>query len=71
MSDDEPRSCARSWTASPPTSPGDARRRPEGAPAYKLSSNENPYPPLPGVLEAATAAAGDVQPLPGHGLHRP
>ena len=20
--------------------------------AYKLSSNENPYPPLPGVLEA-------------------
>jgi histidinol-phosphate aminotransferase len=26
-------------------------------PAYKLSSNENPYPPLPGVLEAATAAA--------------
>ncbi len=28
-----------------------------GAPAYKLSSNENPYPPLPGVLEAATAAA--------------
>ncbi|HEY5837273.1 histidinol-phosphate transaminase [Streptomyces sp.] len=29
----------------------------EGAPAFKLSSNENPYPPLPGVLEAATAAA--------------
>lgn len=27
-----------------------------GAPAYKLSSNENPYPPLPGVL-AATARA--------------
>ncbi len=26
-------------------------------PAFKLSSNENPYPPLPGVLEAATAAA--------------
>jgi histidinol-phosphate aminotransferase len=26
-------------------------------PSYKLSSNENPYPPLPGVLEVATAAA--------------
>ncbi|RSS81896.1 histidinol-phosphate transaminase [Streptomyces sp. WAC06614] len=29
-----------------------------GAVAYKLSSNENPYPPLPGVLESAVAAAG-------------
>jgi histidinol-phosphate aminotransferase len=29
----------------------------DGAPAYKLSSNENPYPPLPGVLETAAAAA--------------
>jgi histidinol-phosphate aminotransferase len=28
-----------------------------GVPAYKLSSNENPYPPLPGVLEVATATA--------------
>ena len=26
-------------------------------PAYKLSSNESPYPPLPGVLEAVAAAA--------------
>ncbi|GAU66789.1 histidinol-phosphate aminotransferase [Streptomyces sp. NBRC 110611] len=25
---------------------------------YKLSSNENPYPPLPGVLESAVTAAG-------------
>ena len=25
---------------------------------YKLSSNENPYPPLPGVIEAITKAAG-------------
>jgi histidinol-phosphate aminotransferase len=30
---------------------------PSGAPAYKISSNENPYPPLPGVLEKAVAAA--------------
>ncbi|MGW1196436.1 histidinol-phosphate transaminase [Streptomyces sp. NPDC002536] len=30
-----------------------------GGPAgYKLSSNENPYPPLPGVLESAVEAAG-------------
>jgi histidinol-phosphate aminotransferase len=28
-----------------------------GVTAYKLSSNENPYPPLPGVVEAATEAA--------------
>ncbi|MEU6862450.1 histidinol-phosphate transaminase [Streptomyces sp. NPDC046876] len=28
-----------------------------GPVAYKLSSNENPYPPLPGVLESAVAAA--------------
>ncbi|MGW7275599.1 histidinol-phosphate transaminase [Streptomyces sp. NPDC054864] len=30
----------------------------EGPVAYKLSSNENPYPPLPGVMESALAAAG-------------
>jgi histidinol-phosphate aminotransferase len=29
-----------------------------GAVTYKLSSNENPYPPLPGVLEQAVRAAG-------------
>lgn len=28
-----------------------------GPAAYKLSSNENPYPPLPGVMETAMAAA--------------
>jgi histidinol-phosphate aminotransferase len=35
-----------------------------GPAAYKLSSNENPYPPLPGVLEAATAAAGSFHRYP-------
>lgn len=30
---------------------------PGGPVAYKLSSNENPYPPLPGVMESVTAAA--------------
>jgi histidinol-phosphate aminotransferase len=35
-----------------------------GAPAYKLSSNENPYPPLPGVLETAVKAAGSFNRYP-------
>ncbi|WP_399128658.1 histidinol-phosphate transaminase [Actinacidiphila sp. ITFR-21] len=33
-------------------------------PAFKLSSNENPYPPLPGVLEAAVAAAAEFNRYP-------
>lgn len=32
--------------------------------AYKLSSNENPYPPLPGVMEQAIAAAGTFNRYP-------
>lgn len=32
--------------------------------AYKLSSNENPYPPLPGVMESAVAAAGSFNRYP-------
>lgn len=36
-----------------------------GQPAtYKLSSNENPYPPLPGVMEAAVRAAGSLNRYP-------
>ncbi len=35
-----------------------------GPVAYKLSSNENPYPPLPGVLESVTAAACDFNRYP-------
>ena len=38
-----------------------------GPVAYKLSSNENPYPPLPGVMESVTAAAG-VTPGNEHAL---
>lgn len=41
----------------PTYKPGRPPAAGEGVPAFKLSSNENPYPPLPGVLEAATAAA--------------
>ncbi|MFI1200990.1 histidinol-phosphate transaminase [Streptomyces sp. NPDC020883] len=36
----------------------------DGQVAYKLSSNENPYPPLPGVLESAVAAAGSFNRYP-------
>lgn len=35
-----------------------------GAMTYKLSSNENPYPPLPGVLEEAVRAAGSFNRYP-------
>ncbi|MET8699208.1 histidinol-phosphate transaminase [Kitasatospora sp. NPDC058032] len=38
--------------------------KPAGADAYKLSSNENPYEPLPGVLETAVAAAGKLNRYP-------
>ncbi len=38
-----------------------------GQQVYKLSSNENPYPPLPGVLEAAEAAAAQMNRYPDMG----
>jgi histidinol-phosphate aminotransferase len=33
-------------------------------PTYKLSSNENPYPPLTGVLEAVALSAADINRYP-------
>ena len=42
----------------PTYKPGRPAASADGGPAYKLSSNENPYDPLPGVLEAVVAAAG-------------
>jgi histidinol-phosphate aminotransferase len=42
-------------------------------PSYKLSSNENPYPPLPGVLDAAARAAETLNRYPdmaASALHR-
>jgi len=47
--------------------PGKPAQGVDGRPAYKLSSNENPYPPLPGVVEAAVAAAGDLNRYPDLG----
>ncbi len=38
--------------------------RPQGAMVEKLSSNENPFPPLPGVLTAVTDAAADLNRYP-------
>ena len=35
-----------------------------GVVPYKLSSNENPYPPLPGVLAAVSAVVGDLARYP-------
>ncbi|WP_413966542.1 histidinol-phosphate transaminase [Actinacidiphila polyblastidii] len=35
-----------------------------GGPVWKLSSNENPFPPLPGVLERAVAAASSLNRYP-------
>ncbi|WP_328537861.1 histidinol-phosphate transaminase [Streptomyces sp. NBC_00344] len=35
-----------------------------GPVAFKLSSNENPYPPLPGVMEGVIAAAGSFNRYP-------
>ena len=47
--------------------PGKPPTRADGGPTYKLSSNENPYPPLPGVLAAATEAAAGMNRYPDLG----
>jgi histidinol-phosphate aminotransferase len=39
----------------------------DGLPTYKLSSNENPFGPLPGVLEEAVAAAATMNRYPDMG----
>ncbi|MCC2333679.1 histidinol-phosphate transaminase [Cellulomonas wangsupingiae] len=46
----------------PPYVPG--ARAAVGAAAYKLSSNENPYPPLPSVVAAIVDGAADVNRYP-------
>lgn len=38
-----------------------------GMEVFKLSSNENPYPPLPGVMEAASVAASQLNRYPDMG----
>ncbi len=54
----------------PGRSPADLARELGLPEAIKLASNEVPYGPLPGVVEAVTEAAAGVAPLPGHGRGR-
>ncbi|MDP3968242.1 MAG: histidinol-phosphate transaminase [Nocardioides sp.] len=51
-------------TALPPYVPGRPPTPRPGVTTYKLSSNENPYPPLPGVVEAAAAAVARMNRYP-------
>lgn len=48
----------------PTYKPGKPAAAGDGPVTYKLSSNENPYPPLPGVLESTIAAAGSFNRYP-------
>jgi len=50
--------------AVPAYKPGKPAVRREGVTAYKISSNENPYPPLPGVLQVVADAAGEMNRYP-------
>src|SRR5690242_5991423 len=64
MTGPEPRACVAripAYVAGKPPLP-----RP-GLTTYKLSSNENPFPPLPGVVEAATRAAEQMNRYPDMG----
>jgi histidinol-phosphate aminotransferase len=64
MTSPQPRACVSripAYVAGKPPLP-----RP-GLTTYKLSSNENPYPPLPGVVEATMAAAEQMNRYPDMG----
>ncbi|MGL5818189.1 MAG: histidinol-phosphate transaminase [Phycicoccus sp.] len=54
--------------ALPAYAPGRAAAVREGVTAYKISSNENPYPPLPSVLEAVREAASGMNRYPDMGV---
>lgn len=47
--------------------PGRPPKPQPGRPTYKLSSNENPYPPLPAILSTATEAAASMNRYPDMG----
>jgi histidinol-phosphate aminotransferase len=64
MTSPRPRECVSQIPAYVAGKPPAAR---PGLTTYKLSSNENPYPPLPGVVEAATAAAEQMNRYPDMG----
>ena len=48
----------------PAYKPGKPATPREGATAYKISSNENPYPPLPSVLKVVQDAATQMNRYP-------
>ncbi|MGL5930840.1 MAG: histidinol-phosphate transaminase, partial [Dermatophilaceae bacterium] len=48
--------------------PGRLAAPPPGVTAYKISSNENPYPPLPSVLDAVREAASGMNRYPDMGV---
>ena len=50
--------------ALPTYAPGRPAAERPGVTAYKISSNENPYPPLPSVLDAVREAAGAINRYP-------
>jgi histidinol-phosphate aminotransferase len=52
----------------PAYTPGKPAAAPPGVTAYKISSNENPYPPLPSVLDAVRTAAGEMNRYPDMGV---
>ncbi|MGB3257408.1 MAG: histidinol-phosphate transaminase [Ornithinimicrobium sp.] len=51
-------------SAVPAYRPGKPAAPTQGRTAYKISSNENPYPPLPSVLEAVAKAAESMNRYP-------
>jgi histidinol-phosphate aminotransferase len=51
----------------PPYVPGKPPVARPGLTTYKLSSNENPYPPLPGVIEVAHRAVAEMNRYPDMG----
>ena len=52
----------------PAYTPGKPASAPPGVAAYKISSNENPFPPLPSVLGAVQDAAGAMNRYPDMGV---
>lgn len=57
-------------TRMPDYTPGRPASAPAGITAYKVSSNENPYGPLPSVVAAIEKAAGEVNRYPDMGVTR-
>ncbi|MFD7917905.1 histidinol-phosphate transaminase [Streptomyces sp. NPDC059740] len=67
MSENTPPRLRAALDGIPAYKPGKPAAAADGPVSFKLSSNENPYPPLPGVLETAVAAAGTFNRYPDMG----